>query len=144
MRPYLLLPFWGNKKVSWSYNSLKWASPRWKKREKLRVIHENLVLIIDEISAQSGFNSPPPENLYSKAREIITELEQRIDDSPEPEANKEVLRQAKWELFEKLMPSEAKKHLQKFKFHPEKKGDDTDEGDEFDSWIRELEEDDNY
>ena len=137
MRPYLLLPYWGNKKVAWSYNSLKWASPRWKKREKLRVIHENLMLIIDELAAQSGFNSAPPENLYSKAREIITELESRIEDSPDPKVNKETLRQGKWELFEKLMPSEAKKHLKKFKFHPEKDNPDEEE-DEFDSWIKEL------
>jgi DNA replication initiation complex subunit (GINS family) len=126
--------------VTWSYNPIKWGNPHWKKRQKLREIYDNLILILDEILSQSGFNKPLPQNLYNKAREIIKELEGRIKDRPNSETNRRVLRQTKWELFEKLMPSEAKKQLKKFKVNPEKDVDDTDENDEFESWIKELDE----
>jgi len=80
-----------------------------------------LLSSVDEIIGQTGFNTNAPEELFDKARKRFTKLEKSVKVTKKPSVTNELLSLAKWELFQKLDPSESRRVLKRLKATLEKK-----------------------
>ena len=76
---------------------------------------ENLVQILQESAAAMGLNNPLPRDYKDKIEYYLERLERKIEISASPKGNGELLKQAKWELFQKTDPMETIRVLKKMK-----------------------------
>jgi len=70
---------------------------------------------IDRIVAQTGFNTNAPHDLFDSARKCFTKLEEDAKVTKKPSVTNELISLAKWELFQKLDPSECRRVLERLK-----------------------------
>ena len=75
----------------------------------------NLLMILDRIVANTGFNTNAPEKLYEIAKKDFTNLQENAKVTKKPRITKELLKTSSWELFQKSDPSESRNMLEKLK-----------------------------
>ena len=76
---------------------------------------ENLVLILQESAAAMGLNKPMPHGYKDKIEYYLERIERKIEISASPKGNGELLKQAKWEFFQKTDPMGTIRVLKKMK-----------------------------
>ena len=79
-------------------------------------VYNELIDILDYIRKESGFNTNAPDSRYNKARELVDELEGKIDKTKDPEENQALIGRLKWVLFQKLDHMEAMQTLKRMRF----------------------------
>tara|TARA_Y100000296_G_C5064200_1_gene201467 strand:+ start:247 stop:660 length:414 start_codon:yes stop_codon:yes gene_type:complete len=75
----------------------------------------NLLMILDRIVANTGFNTNAPEKLYEVAKKAFTDLQKNAKVTKKPSITKELLKTSSWELFQKSDPNESRNILEKLK-----------------------------
>ena len=73
------------------------------------------VKIVEIISHKTGFNTCAPVQFFEQAKKLSEKLSTELQDTKNEEANRELLRQANWALFEKHDFLEAQNLLNKIR-----------------------------
>lgn len=79
-------------------------------------VYNELIDIIDYIRKESGFNTNAPDSRYKKARDLVDELEDKINKTKDSEENQTLISELKWVLFQKFDYMEALYTLKRMRF----------------------------
>ena len=76
---------------------------------------DRCLTVIGKIVEKTGFNTNAPHDLFDSSRKCFTKLEEDAKVTNKPSVTNELISLAKWELFQKLDPSECRRVLERLK-----------------------------
>ena len=86
-------------------------------RREIRHSVNRLKRILKLIADNSGLNTNAPDSMYDEARKYMNLLKKKIKWTRHPEQNAELLKQARWSLFNKYDYMEALKLVERITIH---------------------------